>query len=401
MRDRAASPRTVIAVCTMAVGTGAAIGFLHGYLAPALREDLGITRTQIGVLVSVYFGSTGLGSVGGGMISDRVGARLSVVIDLAIVAASALLLVLFPTYASLLVASLAGGLAYSLANSGTNMAIGVAVPPGRRGLALTVKTGGVPAMATIAALAAPWAAERVGWRPVIAVVAILAAAIAILALIVLPDDRPVRRQSPHGPLPAGFLWFPVAAFLLITGSQPLFSWSVSWFGEAQGTSVGAAGALSALATAAGLVGMILIGRRSDTEGGPRRTTVISLMTLICAGATGMLMVGATVGVILGTAALCLAMATQLGAIGVMHAAVVDAVPNAIGRASGVTMTGYYLGALVSPAVFGLLIDTTGGYGVPWGLCALSLLGASAAFRRAGSVIATVPATRCVDGPTGV
>lgn len=383
MSGRAAPAAVVVAVGTLAIGVGAAIGFLHGYMAPALRADLGISRAQVGVLVSVYFGSTGIGSIAGGILSDRLGARLAVVADLAAVAAASALLVVLPTYPSLLVASVAAGLAYSMGNAGTNMAIGVAVPSRDRGLALTVKTAGVPAMATVAALLAPWGADRVGWRPIMGIVGLVAVLVGVLALSVLPSDRPTGPAVPRSSLPAGFTWFPVAAFLLIAGSQPLFSWSVSWFEEAHLTAIDTAGALSALATLVGLVGMIAIGRRSDVLGGARRTGVIAVMVLVCALAALLLTAGAAVGVVVGTVALSIAMASQLGAIGVMHAAVVDVVPLAIGRASGVTMTGYYLGALVSPALFGLLVDVTDGYTIPWGLCTVALAASAVAFRQAG------------------
>ena len=48
--------------------------------------------------------------------------------------------------------------------------------------------------------------------------------------------------------------------------------------------------------------------------------------------------------------LTLGVSTQLAAIGTMHAAVIDKAQT------GITMTGYYLGALVTPAGFGLLVD---------------------------------------------
>lgn len=374
---------------TAAVGLGASIGFLHGYLATPLRNDLGISRGAVGLLVSAYFGSTGVGSVAGGILTDRLGARLAVATDLVVVAAAAVLIVVWPSYPALLIASVAAGAAYALANAGTNVAIGAAVPARSRGIALTVKTGGVPAMATLAALLAPWAALRFGWSGVFALVALLAAAAAVAAVRVLPPDRPDRTAARPGALPEGFLWFPVAAFLLICGSQPLFSWSVSWFEEATGTSVSVAGVLSAVATATGLVAMIVIARRSDHLGAGRRLHVIVAMVLTCAGATALAATGATTGPVVGVVALAVAMGTQLGAIGVMHAAVVDAVPQAVGRASGVTMTGYYLGALVSPAAFGALVDVTGGYGTPWLACTASLLLATVAFRRAGQQVRAV------------
>ena len=51
---------------------------------------------------------------------------------------------------------------------------------------------------------------------------------------------------------------------------------------------------------------------------------------------------------------------------------VDVAPLAMGRASGITMTGYYLGALIAPVLFGALADGPG-YSAAWSVCAASAL----------------------------
>ena len=56
---------------------------------------------------------------------------------------------------------------------------------------------------------------------------------------------------------------------------------------------------------------------------------------------------------------------QLAAIGTLHAAVVDKAPHNVARATGSMMTGYYLGALASPAAFGWLVDATGTFAYSW------------------------------------
>ena len=375
----AGAPRSagvVVAISTLAIGVGSGLGFIYGYLFPLLREDLGISRAAVGALVSVYFGSTGIGSVAGGKLTDRLGARLAVAADLAVVALGAALLAVAGSYLLLLIVSVVAGAAYSLGNAGTNVAIGAAVPASRRATALTVKTAGVPALAVVSAFLAPWAADRFGWRTVMGAVAVVAALCCAAVLVALPRDRPAQRPERAGALPAGFLWFPVATFLLLVGTQPVFSWSVAYFEEALAVDVALAGVLSAVAAIGGTVGMVLVGLRSDRLGAERRVRLIVLLCGVCGVSLVVLAIGDLVGVPAATVALSIAMATQLGAIGLMHAAVVDAVPHAVGRGSGVTMTGYYLGALVSPVLFGALVDATGRYSIPWlvGVVALAFAG---------------------------
>ena len=83
----------------------------------------------------------------------------------------------------------------------------------------------------------------------------------------------------------------------------------------------------------------------------------------------LLVAGIPAGPPLMVAGLLVATVAQLAAVSLMHAAVIAAAPGAVGRAAGVTMAGYYLGALAGPPLFGLLVDRTGGYGPAWLACA--------------------------------
>ena len=59
------------------------VGLAPGFIASALLSDLGIDRWHIGLLVSLHFGCTGLASVPAGRITERWGARVTVVANLA------------------------------------------------------------------------------------------------------------------------------------------------------------------------------------------------------------------------------------------------------------------------------------------------------------------------------
>ena len=124
------------------------------------------------------------------------------------------------TYWSLLVAAIIGGSGYALVNAGTNVAMAHAVPIRRRTLAMSVKTAGVPAMAAITAAVGPWAANRWSWQHVIWALVILTILAAVGAGLILGNDRNGEGGGDTGslvPLPTGFIWFPVGAFLLIAG----------------------------------------------------------------------------------------------------------------------------------------------------------------------------------------
>jgi hypothetical protein len=104
-----------------------------------------------------------------------------------------------------------------------------------------------------------------------------------------------------------------------------------------------------------------------------------VLTSITGAGALLLAIGARGSLAVGLGGLIVATTAQLAAIGLLHALVVDIAPGAVARASGVTMTGYYLGALVAPAQFGWLSDRTGSYAWPWSVCALSAVAASTVF----------------------
>lgn len=382
---RELSPALVVAVSTVAIGAGSVLGFLAGFVGTTMREDLGVDRWQIGLLVSLHFGCTGLGSITAGRITDALGARLSVVIDLAMVACVGVLAAVIGTYWMLIVAAVVAGFGYALANTGTNVAVARVVGVERRTVALSIKTGGIPAMTGVSAAVGPWAAEAFSWQAITAAICIGAGLVGVACFFVLPDDRPMRGAVVHRRLPRGFGWFPVASFLLIAGSQPMYSWSVPYLEEEFAASSSTAGLLVSMSSFLGVGVMVLNGVRSDRVGPERRIAVVVTLCAIVAAANLLAVVGIGVGIGLAIVAIIAGIAFQLAAIGTMHAALVDRAGPAVARATGVTMTGYYLGALASPVAFGAIVDGTGTYAWPWFILMVVMILAAACFVAAGRV----------------
>ncbi len=382
-------PRVVVAVSTAAVGFGPIIGFTPGFIATALRADLGIDRLQVGLLISVHFCCTSLGSLAAGRATDRWGARYVVVADMLLVALAGLLAWAWGTYAALLLAAVLSGFGYALTNVGTNVAVSRVVGPRRRAVALSAKTAGAPAVAVLSAAAGPWASERWGWEWVLALLGICGAVIAVLAATALPDDRPERAERvihAAGSLPRGFGWFPVAAFLMISGSQPIYAWSVPYLEESLGESATLSGALVAIASAIGAGFMVVAGLQADrVDAGGRIRLIISWC--VAAGVSSILILaGGTFGTAVAALGVIGGIGFQLAAIGTLHAAIVDRAGPAVARATAVTMTGYYLGAVAGPVASGAFIDAVGSYGWAWLASCVCLVAGAASYRMAGRVV---------------
>ena len=380
------SERATIASCCACVGMGASLGFIPGFLATVLSEDLDISRGKIGLIVGIYFGATGIGSIPAGRFTDKFGARNVATINMLLVAASSLLIAVFDTYAMWIAGSVVGGMGYALGNTSTNVAIGHTVPLERRTLAMSVKTSGVPLMATIAAATAPWAANVWSWQRVLVFNAVVAAITGLFTYLVLDDDRSEStRGAAPTPLPKDFYWFGIAAFLLIGGSQPLYSWTVSYLEESLNAPASLSGGIMAIASFTGVIVMICNGVWADRLGALKRIPLVMLLLSVSAFSVCLVILGTVIGTFIVVIGLTLGVSTQLAAIGTMHAAVIDKAPKSVGRATGITMTGYYLGALVTPAGFGLLVDISDTYIYSWLATLAILITAVGAWHRAGKV----------------
>lgn len=384
LRTTAGRRAAVVAVSAAGMGLGTTPPFLLGYLGPVIRADLGLSRGQLGLLIGLFYGLTGLGSLVSAPIAEAVGARRCVVVDLAVVTACLAAVAVWGSVVLLALAAALAGAGYSLTNTGTSMAVAATAPRGRAGQDLTVKTAGVPVMATLLAVCGPPAGAVLGWRGVGAILAVLAALAACGAALVLPGPRAAVRDwngsvaADDRRLPRGFLLIPVAAFLFIGGSQPLLSWLVLSLTDA-GLRPGTAGVVSAAGTAVGVVAMLLISRLSDRVGPRRRAALAAVLAATAAAGVAVLWAasgGSVPVVVLGAV---LGLIGNLAGAGTVQAVVVDRVPEAVGRAIGLMSAGYFTGALVAPWVFGAVADATGGYGLSWGICFTALLAGGACF----------------------
>jgi predicted MFS family arabinose efflux permease len=359
--------RAVVAVGFVAVGLGTAPAFLFGYLGPVLQADLGFSRAQLGLLVGLMFGATGLGSLPAGRVTELLGARWTIVADMALLALALALPLLMPGYPALVACALVSGFGYALVTVATNVAVAAALPPERHAVGLATKTAGVPGIAAVTSLLVPGLAAAVGWRPVLLCTIPVVVLVAVAAVLVVPDARRTAgaRRTPSAPLPPRFWRFTLAAVLLIGGSQAIYSWAVPFLHEDAGATLPVAGILTAVASLVAVVPTIGAARLADRLGPARRVPLAAALCALVAVAEVALALGGGTGVGLAAAGLVVATGAQLGAVSLMHASVVAAAPHAIGRATGMAMVGFYTGALFAAPLFGLIVDATGSYRVAW------------------------------------
>jgi predicted MFS family arabinose efflux permease len=361
----------IAAVLTLAMACATFLGAALSVLAPFLVEDLDISRAELGWLFTAFGGVGAAASVTAGQATDRVGGRrvldgLFAVAALCVVGAAAA-----PSYAWLAVAVLVGGLGNAAGNPATNKLIALHAPPGRRGVITGVKQSGVAVSMFLAGALLPLGAVALGWRPALALTALVPLAGMLAAARVVPGDPPEprtrggRRPRVRVRQPAAIRWIAAYGVLMGAGGGAIYSYLPLYAYEEVGLSATAAGVAAAVLGFVAIVARFLWSWRTEhvtdfaVPLGALALASVAASLAIWGAATGgpwLLWVGAVAAG---------ASVAAWNTVGMLAVIVLADAANA-GRASGLVLLGFLGGYTVSPVLFGYAADRTGGYGLGWG-----------------------------------
>lgn len=358
---------------TMGVGTFP--GYAFGVLGPYLVEDFALSKSQLGLLTTLFFGVGGVLSPVAGPLVDRLGGRRVMVGSFVVLAVGVAGAAAAPSFWMVLAMTAVAGLALAAGNPVTNKLVAVHLPEGRRGVTMGVKQAGVQIGAFLTgALLAPGAAAW-GWRRALAASVAVPIAGMVASFWTVPRDAetgPRQARRDRRPLPRSVRWLALYAFLMGAGVAGVNAYLPLYAVEELGVSAAVAGAVVAVIGFVGIVSRVAWGWLSERGNG-----YIGPLLVMAAGAIaalGLIIVAPDAGaVVLWPAALIFgATAVTWNSVG-MLAVVTEAHPTDAGRASGRVLLGFYGGFVPSPIVFGMIVDATGSYRAAWTVTALIFL----------------------------
>jgi predicted MFS family arabinose efflux permease len=328
--------------------------------APDIRQDLRFGSDKLGLVVAAFFGGGALTSRAMGRAADRVGGTNALALAMAVSATTLLSTALVARHWISLAATLAvSGAAQALVEPAANAFLLHSVPPSRLGVAFGIRQTAAPVGVMICGLAVAVARETVGWRPLFAALGTLAMVGALAIRWMCPHKAPESSSRPPTTPVRPLLMLTIGVALAssaATGAQAYFADSASVLGfDVSNTAllIGFSGAL-------GIAARVLTGVRADRrQGGHLR--VVGLMVL--AGAIAYVLLASQVGAIF---AVCVPIAFIMatGWPGLMHLALIEAHPRNPSSATGIVMTGIFLGAVAGPLSFGVVVGGHG-YAVGW------------------------------------
>ncbi len=364
----------IVLAASLLVQTAASFGNQSiSPLAPFLVQDLGLTRGQVGLVVTAsYVGATFV-LVLAGNLSDRFGVRALFLLGLVAAGVPLALAAQVPTFAWLLLPMALYGLGNGFALPPTTRAIVEWFPARRRGLAMGIKQTGVALAGVIAGLVVPSLAAALGWRGALLVLGLVTLASGALAWLTYRDRDPdpgvvgaVVRPGLRALLGnhsllvlCGVTWLYAAVQLSIIGFLVLY------LREQLGLGLAASGALLSLAQTGGVIGRIGWGLVSDVLFGGRRKPVLGLIGALAAASSLALSVAdARTPAPVVWLVLLLTGLSAIGWNGINMTFVAEIAGRRVSAtAAGMNLTASYAGILIGPPLFGLLVDWSRSYAV--------------------------------------
>ncbi|RWG88388.1 MAG: MFS transporter [Mesorhizobium sp.] len=382
----------ILGASTAAFTVCFAVWTIFSIIGIRIRQDLGLSETQFGLLVGTPILTGSLLRVALGIWTDRYGGRIVFTVNMLAAAAATFLLTYAHTYPQMLVAALGVGIA------GGSFSVGVAYvsrwfPPERQGTALGIFGAGNVG-AAVTKFLAPFVLVAFGWQ---AVAQVWAAALVVMAVIfwLATDDDPViaeRRRSGIKPKSAWLeleplknvqIWrFALYYFFVFGAFVALALWLPQYLINVYGLDIKTAGMIAAFFSVPASLFRAYGGHLSDSFGARR---VLYWTFLVSVAATFVLSYPPTDYLVHGVNGTTTSFHIEMGLFGFIvtifvlgffmalgKAAVYKHIPvyypDHVGSVGGLVGMIGGLGGFVLPILFGLLLDLTG----LWTSCFMAL-----------------------------
>ncbi|MCU9952860.1 MFS transporter [Burkholderia sp. BKH01] len=368
--------------------------------AGAIKAELGLSNTELGIAFSAFAYSYAICQVGGGWIADRFGARITLIGCGLIWVVSTFTTGLVHSLTLLFAARLLLGIGEGATLPAQARAITHWFPRERRGVVQGFthsfsRLGNAVTPPIVAALMT-WLSWRAAFFVIGAVTLVWLAwwTVGFREHPLGDDDGRARTAArpapPAGPTPWGPLFRRMAPTIFVYfcygwTAWLFFTWLPTFFLNGQGLNLKSTALFASGVFFAGVVGDTLGGWLCDRIYRKTGNLALSRQSVIVTSFAGALVCLLPLAFVHSTAgiALCLSgsfLCLEL-TIGPIWAVPSDIAPTHAGIASGMMNAGSAIAGILSPILFGYLVDRTGSWTVPFiGSVAMLMIGIVAALR---------------------
>lgn len=364
---RAAGDIRIIGTVGLAHFTSHMLQLVFAPLFPAMRDGLGVGFTELGLLLTVFYGASGLGQVAAGVLVDRFGAHRILIGGVILHATGVGAMAFMPGYVWMLPCAVVAGLGNSVYHPADLSILSHRVRPHLLGRAFAFHVIAGAAGFALSPILSALVSTAWGWRA--SLMAVGAGGLVVAA--VLAASHAAIRTLPHGGKAGGKAAGPQLAFAQVvvmpvvilgfgyfvlssfsgTGIQ---AFAISALMQGFGATLATATVAATLYQAGSALGVSVGGVLADRMTNHATIAVAGLVTsaLFCAavvipglplwGSIALLAIsGATMGVTMPSRDVLVRRAAP---------------PNAVGKVFGIVYSGFDIGALVAPLLHGGLLD---------------------------------------------
>jgi sugar phosphate permease len=332
------------------------ITFALPVLAPALRDEYGLSLTQIGVVLAAEWVGLSVAMLPWGFAADRHGERWTLAAGLAACGACLVGAAFAPSFEALVVVLLLAGAAGGAVQSGSGRAVMGWFRRDERGLALGLRQTAVPLGGLVAAVVVPVLDEpRTGFL----FLALLAFTGALVGALVL------RSGAAHELDPADVEWtlrdrrlwlVCLASGLYVVPQVALMGFVVLFLHDERGYTTAAAAAVLAGSQVLAVVLRIAVGRWSDVVGS--RVRPLRLLGLAVAATVGIVAAAAMANAWILVPAIVVATALSMAWNGLGFTIAAEIGGRRSGAAIGVQQTALALTGIVVPVAFAVMVSAS-------------------------------------------
>lgn len=343
-----------------------------GALAPILIEELSISHSAMGMLISAYFFVYGLMQVPSGILSDRLGAKKTIIFSTIITIIGTFLFWTSYTYNILFMAQFLVGIGGSTFYINAVKLVSAWFPTEKKATAIGVLSASSGLGNTLSYMGFPIAvASLAGWRTLYSWMSIILVTNWVMNIFIIKEQENVLVNAPDKEKPSIIksiistikdrrLWPFLLGYILSSMSWVFMNWITQYLIDAREFTYIQVGQIASVGTIAGIPGCIAVAAISDRLK-KRKTTLIVFSILYATVLVAIINIPGSMGV--SVFALLNFVLNFTGSFWVLYFSMIpETLPPSkasvgLGLVNGIGTLGF---SIIAP-VYGGLVDITGSY----------------------------------------
>ncbi|WP_187355516.1 MFS transporter [Paenibacillus tengchongensis] len=344
--------------------------FVINYAVVSIAEDLGLSASSQGIILSSFFLGYAIMQIPGGALADRFGYRKVILFSLLSWSVFTMITGSAWSLLSLVLVRFLFGIGEGGFFPSGSKAIAVNFPVNQRSSAMSVMLASGAIMGVATPLIAGFTLESIGWRTLFHIFGIIGIVITILMFFFLkePARTPVQTSTPAARknaslktvLKSPMIWgLFLSYFCIYAVNWGLSSWMPTYMVNVRGLNLKEMGMLAAIPGVIGIATMLLGGYVMDRIPPGKDRKISAVFALAVAAGLYLMSTAGSIALFITYETIVRIAAGFVSTLIISKS--VKSMPESVAAsASGFVNTGAQLAGFLTPMLIGFLVDASGG-----------------------------------------